>query len=79
MSNIPSHQVPDAKKGMHNVLRLPQVRVMTGMTRSLIYLYMEKNDFPIPIKIGDWAVGWIESEIQEWIDMRMKARPVRET
>ena len=74
MNNIPAHQVPDTKKGMHKVLRLPQVREMTGMKRSMIYLYMERNEFPIPIKIGDRAMGWIESEIQEWIEKAMRAR-----
>lgn len=49
------------------ILRLPEVRNRTGLSRSTIYLKISKGIFPPPISLGDRAVGWIEAEIAEWL------------
>ncbi len=49
------------------IIRLPEVIQRTGLSRSTIYAYVEKDMFPKPIKIGLRAVGWYESDITEWI------------
>jgi len=56
------------------VLRLPAVVAKTGLGRSLIYESMEKGDFPDSIPLGERAVGWLESEIDAWIDQRIAKR-----
>jgi prophage regulatory protein len=50
------------------ILRLPDVKKRTGLSRSSIYLRIKHNQFPKQISLGGKAVGWVESEIQEWID-----------
>jgi len=50
-----------------NILRLPDVIRRSGLSRSSIYLRMHANEFPLPISLGARAVGWLESEIEEWI------------
>ncbi len=55
-----------------SVLRLPAVKERTGLSRSSIYLRMAKNEFPRPISLGDRAVGWIEQDIDEWINERIE-------
>lgn len=52
------------------ILRLPEVTARTGLPRSTIYYYMNRNTFPDTIKLGARSIGWFESEIQEWIDSR---------
>ena len=54
-----------------NILRLPSVKGRTGLSRSTIYLRMSQGRFPKPISLGDRAVGWIEKEIDEWINSRI--------
>lgn len=55
------------------VLRCPQVKTRTGLSRSTIYAKLDPGNasfdpsFPKQIPIGLRAVGWIESEIDEWI------------
>jgi len=49
------------------ILRLPSVRARTGLSRSTIYLRISEDRFPKPISLGGRAVGWIESEIDEWL------------
>ena len=55
------------------ILRLPLVRERTGLSRSSIYLRISEGRFPKPISLGERAVGWLESEITEWLNRRIEA------
>ena len=55
------------------ILRLPQVMKRTGLSRSTIYLRISEGRFPQPISLGPRTVGWIEEEIDSWIEERVKA------
>jgi prophage regulatory protein len=54
------------------VLRLPQVRQVTGLGRSMIYQLEAERRFPRRIKIGARAVGWLQDEVQAWVAARVK-------
>ena len=55
------------------ILRLPIVKARTGLARSTIYLRISQGKFPNQVSLGDRAVGWIESEINEWLDQQIDA------
>lgn len=55
------------------ILRLPEIKARTGLSRSTIYLYIAEGRFPKPIALGGRAVGWLDSEIDDWLDQRIKA------
>jgi prophage regulatory protein len=55
-----------------SILRLPSVKALTGLSRSTIYLRVAEGEFPKPISLGGRAVGWIESEVQDWIKERIE-------
>jgi prophage regulatory protein len=58
------------------ILRLPEVKARTGLSRSTIYLKMAEGSFPEPIALGVRSVGWIESEVDAWIAQRIEqSRP----
>ncbi|HEC2551408.1 TPA: AlpA family transcriptional regulator [Raoultella ornithinolytica] len=61
----------------HQLLRLKQVEVKTGLKRSQVYLYMKKGTFPRSIKIGPASVAWLESEVDEWINLKLANRLMR--
>ncbi|EMB4690491.1 AlpA family transcriptional regulator [Citrobacter freundii] len=61
----------------HQLLRLKQVEIKTGLKRSQIYLYMKDGTFPHSIKIGPSSVAWLESEIDEWINLKLANRLTR--
>ncbi|WP_219953067.1 AlpA family transcriptional regulator [Dickeya zeae] len=61
----------------HQLLRLRQVEEKTGLKRSQIYLYMKDGIFPASIKIGPASVAWLESEIDEWINLKLANRLTR--
>ena len=56
----------------HNILRLPAVKARTGLSRSTIYLRISKGSFPASVSLGDRAVGWIEADIQGWLEDRIQ-------
>ena len=53
------------------ILRLPKVKAITGLSRSTIYLRMSEGTFPQKISLGSRAVGWLRSEVTEWIEQRI--------
>lgn len=75
-----AQQLKDANERV-TILRRKQVEARTGLSRSTIYGKIRKNDkrptefdpaFPQPVKIGLRSVGWVESEIEAWLDAQIK-------
>ncbi|HSE90102.1 MAG TPA: AlpA family transcriptional regulator [Candidatus Binatia bacterium] len=58
---------------MHMILRLPDVKRSTGFSRSTIYLRIAQGTFPRPVSLGGRAVGWLEAEVQQWLQRRIEA------
>lgn len=56
------------------VIRRKQVEVKTGLGRSAIYERIKAGTFPAPIALGPRAVGWIESEIDAFLNARIAER-----
>lgn len=54
------------------ILRLPKVSKNTGLSRSTIYERIAKGTFPKQIQLGEKSVGWLDSEISEWLDGQIK-------
>jgi len=44
-------------------IRLKKVEDRTGLKKSMVYSLISNGEFPKPIKIGERAVAWIESEV----------------
>lgn len=62
----------DAVQPQLSILRRKQVQARTGLARSTIYLYIKVGLFPKPVSLGPRAVGWIESEVSDWIAKRIQ-------
>jgi prophage regulatory protein len=52
----------------NKIIRLPEVKNKTGLSRSSIYLRMSKREFPQSISLGSRAVGWLEEDIEQWLE-----------
>jgi prophage regulatory protein len=59
---------------MRRIFRLKQVMTMTGLGRSCIYAVVAEARFPASVKLGPRAVGWVEQEIEDWIEARIAER-----
>jgi prophage regulatory protein len=58
------------------ILRRGQVQNLTGLSRSSIYLQIAAGQFPRSIPIGARSVGWVETEIIDWLRSKVAARSV---
>ena len=53
------------------ILRRKQVEARTGLARSTIYHHIKAGTFPRPIPLGARAVGWLETDVNNWIAERI--------
>jgi len=58
-------------KPISRILRLPEVKAATGLSRSTIYDRIARGEFPKPINLGYRAVGWVEDDIMDWQQERV--------
>jgi prophage regulatory protein len=56
-----------------SILRRREVEARTGLSRSTIYLRVATHSFPSPINLGGRAVGWVEEEIEAWLQQQVAA------
>ncbi len=54
------------------ILRRPQVQARIGLSRSTLYNRIRTGAFPAPISLGGKAVGWIESEVDAWLNAQIQ-------
>jgi prophage regulatory protein len=59
---------------MKRIIRMPAVIEKTGLAESTIYEHVAKGRFPRQVKIGSKSVGWLEHEVDSWIDDCAAAR-----
>ena len=61
------------------ILRLPALSKKIGYQRSAIYEKLDPSSprydstFPKPIRLGQRAIGFLESEADDWISARIEA------
>jgi prophage regulatory protein len=59
----------------HTILRLPAVKVATGLSRSTLYLRIVHGVFPHPVSLGGRAVGWPAHEVAAINAARIAGKP----
>ena len=59
------------QQGAATLLRMPQVKARTGLSRSTIYLKIKTGEFPAQVSLGPRAVEWLEAEVEHWITSRV--------
>ncbi len=58
-------------------LKLKEVMEKTALSRSAIYRKMNDGEFPQSVSLGDRAVAWVDSEVQNWVIDRVAERDER--
>lgn len=54
-------------------IRLPELINRTGLSRSHLYYLISVDQFPRQINLcGGRAIAWIESEVDEWMKVRVQ-------
>ena len=58
------------------ILRLPEVKEASGLSRSSIYSGMKEGTFPKSIQLGTRMVGWSSKAIDNWIEGKLNQNSV---
>jgi prophage regulatory protein len=58
------------------LLKLEQVKEITGLSKAMVYRLVGQGKFPEPCKPGGIASRWVESEVRAWRERIEAARAV---
>jgi prophage regulatory protein len=59
----------------HSILRLPAIKISTGLSRSTLYLRIAQGVFPRPVSLGGRSVGWPAHEVAALNAARIAGKP----
>jgi len=59
----------------YSVIKMKELVKVVGISRSYIYALQARGDFPLPIRLveGGRSTGYLRSEINDWLEDRIKA------
>ncbi len=70
-TNIESTTTPSHQPIKERFLDLNEVKHRTGLGKSTIYNMVGAGSFPKQVAITARRVGWLESEIDKWINSKI--------
>ena len=56
------------------LIKLQEVIAITCLTKATIYRMIADGTFPKQVSIGERAVAWVDSEVQDWILKKITLR-----
>ncbi|MFZ7158858.1 hypothetical protein C3007_10555 [Avibacterium gallinarum] len=62
------------KEKKERFISLDEVITRTSLSKSTIYNYMRGGKFPKSIMIASNRVVWLESEVDSWIEEKLRRR-----
>lgn len=76
LSKIGLNSDPQHNDKIKKLIRIQSVVNLTGLSKSYIYQLVSNGHFPKSIQLvpGGSSVAWVESEINDYIESRIKAR-----
>ena len=71
MERTQPSSLPDILASIPQILRLPAVLRMTGLSRTTVYRMVAEHTFPAPVKLAKRAVGWRHEDVWLWMAGRL--------
>lgn len=76
---MPQQTTPRDQHYLPALLRLVEVRKLTGLPNTTIYRLAKLGAFPRPLKLSARSSAWVESEVRGWIAGRIAERDATQT
>jgi len=64
--SIEQTQTQTRIKQPSDLIRIKEVMSMTGLSRSSIYAYKNKGEFPNSIQLSYRSVAWVRVDVEQW-------------
>ena len=55
------------------IYRLPAVLEVTGLSKATIYRLLEREEFPLRVRLSPRRVGWRVADVDAWLEARVAA------
>lgn len=62
-------------KDVDKLLKLSEVKEITGIGKTMIYRLVRAGSFPQPFKPGGYASRWSEGEVRVWRESQRDSKP----
>lgn len=59
-------------------ISLDEVLDLIGFSKTHLYRLINAGDFPRPVPLGVHKIGFLQSEVEEWMANRIRARDQQE-
>ena len=60
--------------GRKRIIRKPELLNIIGLSDPTIWRMEKNGDFPKRLRLGGNSCGWLEAEVNEWIEERLADR-----
>lgn len=57
-----------------SILRVQEVSRRVGLSRTTLWRLGKRGEFPQARKLTAKTIGWLESDVEEWIDTRARIK-----
>jgi prophage regulatory protein len=61
---------------LETILRKSTVLNSVGISGPTLWRWIKNNNFPQPVSLGGRSVGWLQSEVADWIEARAAKRHI---
>lgn len=62
------------RRNSMRLIKLKEVMAKTSLGHSSIYKFISEGTFPKQVSLGAKSVAWVESEVDDWIEEKVKGR-----
>jgi len=62
------------KTKRERIIRKPELLAMLGLSDPTVWRKEKRGEFPKRLRLGAGAVGWLESEVNAWLEERKAER-----
>ena len=62
------------KKPPLRFLRLSEVAARVGLNKRTLQRMVKDESFPKPVRLHERSIGFVEAEVEEWMESRMADR-----
>ncbi len=68
------HQLFGYSPSINRILRLPTLLAVLDISAATLWRWVKDKSFPQPVSLGGRSIGWLESEVNDWIKARAALR-----
>ncbi len=59
---------------VQRIIRKPELLSIVSLSDATVWRREKMGDFPRRIKLGGNSVGWLESEVEDWLSKKVSER-----